>query len=539
MYQVVLVDDDVMVLEFMTKMIPWQDLGFEIIASFHDSLEALQYMKTNDFDVLITDIGMPHLNGIDILGILKEENIKSFNVILSCHDEFYYAQQALKLDAYDYVLKESMEEPVITDLLTRLIKRMDQELKEKSKNEKISRFLNKNNRELKSKFIEKVVDGNVSQNEGWWEEQEELLGMNFLDEKFTPVLCYIDYYQDVVEKYKSDTILQFSINNIIEEELKNYQQDIQIFYLQGKFFVLFRRESNSSQLDDQLMDKAIRNMQEKLVTFLKITTTIVFGNKFQKKQGLITSMQALLDNEESRFYYEPNSIQALKLFTFSEKNIFDDYQEVLQEMKTFIIEKEEDNVFSHIQANICRIKKEKFHPKMVLDFAVKIVLDVKLSLNTLMRFEDDQLLQMTNKITKEIDTITHLEKTLIEICTLFLKHVQEFNQIPRNEEVLKAQKYVRQHLHQKISLKDVAAYLHLNASYFSRLFKQETGENFIEYVTRIKMEIAKDNLENTTKSTDQIAMELGFESKSYFLKTFKKQTGMAPKHYKYKSTSLS
>ncbi|MDL4842070.1 response regulator transcription factor [Aquibacillus rhizosphaerae] len=538
MYQVVLVDDDVMVLEFMTKMIPWQDHGFEIIASFHDSLEALQYMKTNDFDVLITDIGMPHLNGIDLLGILRAENIKSINIILSCHDEFHFAQQALKLDAYDYILKESMEEPVITDLLTRLIERMDEELKEKTNNKKIGRFLNKNNRELKSKFIEKVVDGNVSQNEVWWEEQEELLGMNFHDEKFTPVLCYIDYYQDVVEKYKSDTILQFSINNIIEEELKNYQQDIQIFYLQGKFFVLFKKESNSSQLENQLIDKAIRNMQEKLETYLKITTTIVIGNKYQDKQGLITSMQELLDNNKSRFYYPHNSLQALHIITFNEKTIFHEYQEVMQKVKTLILERDDSNVFAFIEEYISVIRNGKFHPNMVLDFAVKLVLDIKLSLNTLMRFKDDKLLQMTNKI-MNVDTITHLEITLIEIFTLFLKHVHEFNQLPRHEEVLKAQIYVRQHINQKMSLKDVAAYLHLNASYFSRLFKQETGENFIEYVTRIKMEQATGMIENTKKSIDQIANELGFESKSYFLKTFKKQTGMSPRHYKYKLASHS
>lgn len=527
MYQVVLVDDDVMVLEFMTKMIPWTGHGFEITASFHSSIEALDYMKTNDFDVLITDIGMPHLNGIDLLGILKAENIKSLNVILSCHDEFHFAQQALKLGAYDYVLKESMEESVIVELLTRIKKRMNLEIQEKSRNEKINRFLNKNNRELKSKFIEKVVTGNFSEDEVWWKEQEELLGMNFFEDKFTPVLCYIDYYKDLVEKYKSETLLQFSINNIIEEELQYYQQDIQIFYLRGKFFLLFKKESNGSQINDQLIDKAIRNMDEKLKTYLKITTTIVIGNKYQDKPGLITSMQELLYNNKSRFYYPHNSIQTLQIITFDEEHIFHEYQEVLQKIKTLVLEKDEVGVFALIEEYISVIRNKRFHPDRMLDFAVKLVLDIKLSLNTLMKFKDDKLLQMTKKI-MNIETITHLEVTFIEIFTLFLNHMHEFNQLPRHEEVLKAQIYVRRHINQKMSLKDVAAYLHLNASYFSRLFKQETGENFIEYVTRIKMEQAKDMIENTTKSIDQIAIELGFESKSYFIKTYKKQTQISP-----------
>jgi|SRR5690625_142002 len=95
--------------------------------------------------------------------------------------------------------------------------------------------------------------------------------------------------------------------------------------------------------------------------------------------------------------------------------------------------------------------------------------------------------------------------------------------------------YVRCHLEEKISLKDIAEFVHLNPSYFSRMFKKETGEGFIEYVTRMKMEKAKELLDNTTKSVEQIAIELSFDSKSYFLKTFKKQIGMSPNAYKYKN----
>uniref|UniRef100_A0A942SWX8 Helix-turn-helix transcriptional regulator n=2 Tax=Neobacillus citreus TaxID=2833578 RepID=A0A942SWX8_9BACI len=108
------------------------------------------------------------------------------------------------------------------------------------------------------------------------------------------------------------------------------------------------------------------------------------------------------------------------------------------------------------------------------------------------------------------------------------------NSNPDNKDVLKAQKYVQTHLSEKISLKEVADHLHLNASYFSRMFKKEMGEGFIEYVTRMKMEKAIELLDHSVKSVEQIAFELGFESKSYFLKTFKNNYGFSPKSYKYK-----
>jgi two-component system, response regulator YesN len=249
MYEVVLVDDDVIVIEFLIKVIPWKDYGFQVVASFQDSKEALAFMQENPYDVLITDIGMPKLNGIELIEQLKKSNINSYNVILSCHDEFTFAQQAIKLEAYDYILKESMEESNIMALLERLKNKLDQ-------------------------------------------------------------------------------------------------------------------------------DSLISNQQLKVTKFLEMTT--------------------------------------------------------------------------------------------------------------------------------------------------------------KNEDVLKAQTYVQTHIGEKISLTEVADHLHLNSSYFSRMYKKETGEGFVEYVTRLKMEKAIELLDLTKNSVEQIAYELGFESKSYFLKTFKKFYGVSPKSYKYK-----
>lgn len=250
MYDVVLVDDDVIVIEFLKKVIPWQDYGFQVVANFQDSSDALIFMLENPYDVLITDIGMPKLNGIELIEKLKRSKINSYNVILSCHEEFTFAQQAIKLEAYDYILKESMEESNIIDLLDRLKNKIDQE--------------------------------------------------------------------------------RFSSNQ-----------------------------------------------------HLKVT----------------------------------------------------------------------------------------------------------------------QFLEMTT----------------------------------RNEDVIKAQKYVQTHLGEKISLTEVAEHLHLNSSYFSRMYKKETGEGFVEYVTRVKMEKALELLDQSIKTVEQIAYELGFESKSYFLKTFKRFYGLSPKSIKYKS----
>lgn len=97
---------------------------------------------------------------------------------------------------------------------------------------------------------------------------------------------------------------------------------------------------------------------------------------------------------------------------------------------------------------------------------------------------------------------------------------------------MKAQKYVLLNMDKKITLSDVAEHLHLNPSYFSRMFKQHTNMNFVDYVNHMKMEEAKKLLDHTSESVESIADKLGFESKSYFLKVFKKYYGTSPVEYR-------
>ncbi|UOQ83420.1 response regulator [Gracilibacillus salinarum] len=271
MYRVVLVDDDALVIEFLRRMIPWQQCGFEVIASFKDSQQALTYLENNSFDVLITDIGMPRLNGIELISQLRQQNITSYNIILSCHDEFRFAQQALKLEAYDYILKESMEEEHLMTVLEQLKDTIDQDRLSVSKQHKLTKFLEDNNALLKAKFLEKVMQEDQLQHTDWLKEQEQLLGINFCQEAYTVVLTYIDQYYDAMEHYANDTILQFAVNNIVEEVLGEYQQHVQVFYLKGRFLMLF---PNGAEGIRYTMEKIHAHMEQ----FLHISVTSVVSD---------------------------------------------------------------------------------------------------------------------------------------------------------------------------------------------------------------------------------------------------------------------
>ncbi|SHN22393.1 response regulator transcription factor [Gracilibacillus kekensis] len=537
MYRVVLVDDDKLVTKFMEKMIPWEETGFEVIASFQDSLQAYDYLTKHHCDVLITDIGMPNMNGIEMMQKLKENKQgmqTNFSVVLSCHDEFYYAQQALKLEAYDYILKESMEEEQIIELLHKLKKTMDETDRTKSQQIKISKFLQKNNMSLKTKFIETILQETYMYNESWWKEQEELLGMDFSTQRYTVVLSFVDNYYLTINRYQSDTLLQFSINNIVEEVLKQYHPDIQIFYLQRKFIILFPIEGNNQSSLSKTTEQVLKEVHQKLNNYLKVSITTVIAENNQNRQDLVTVIKHLLNQEEQRFYYQSASIQRYQLIHYSQASIFEEYGRVVDSLKTHILNKEPQQITNYLKKEMERIQSQKYPPKMVKDWAMKLILDIKLNLHALVHFDDRMFQSLTSRDIQEVENMEELEATISQICQQFIEHVHTIEAVPKNEDVMKAQRYVRTHLHEKITLKDTADFLHLNPSYFSRVFKKETGESFIEYVTKLKMEKAKELLDTTTVTVEQLSADLGFDNKSYFLKTFKKYTSMSPKDYKFK-----
>ncbi|QGS69960.1 AraC family transcriptional regulator [Oceanobacillus sp. 143] len=131
-----------------------------------------------------------------------------------------------------------------------------------------------------------------------------------------------------------------------------------------------------------------------------------------------------------------------------------------------------------------------------------------------------------------------MEEILNDTLAEVIEKIKETKELPKRNEVIEAQKYVLSNLDRKITLKNVAEFLHLNSSYFSRLYKQETNENFIDFVNKSKMEKAKELIDSSNVTIENISEMLGFDSKSYFIRTFKKYLGMSPTEYKYYLTSF-
>lgn len=535
MYQVILVDDDSIVVEFLTKMLPWEDLGFTLNGSFHDGSEALKHCKSNMPNVIITDIGMPIMDGITLMKNVRDLDSSTHSIILSCHDDFKYAQQALHLGVSEYVLKESMEIESLITILKSLKKRLDKEKRSSLESCKLKSLVQDNIVSLKSKFLHTLIEHQIS-DKLVCEQRAREVGLDLSFQQCIPVICFINHFENTKNEFSSINLLKFSVDNLVSELINQNGKNFCVFYSESMFILFYPLSHSKSKDHFKMIEESLMEIHEGLQHYLNISVNSVIGDVSQNMILLIEQLKIMIHQSDQRFYYKPGSIVREVRTQYSNDNLFTYYTEAVQEFKSQIMNEDVEGLNLTIKKWVTFIREHKFHPSIVREWMIKIVLDIKLKFNTLENFESSFAVTMTDNIINNIECICELEEALKSIFNQLIKNMNKINELPKKNEIIKAKKYVLMNLDKKITLGEVAAYLHLNPSYFSRLYKQHTNENFIDYVIKSKMERAQELIDHSNASIDKISEMLGFENKSYFFKTFKKYYGATPSEYKYKST---
>jgi two-component system response regulator YesN len=237
MYKIMLVDDDYPVLEFLQQAIPWSELGFTLICSTEDSRIALQMATEEMPDLLITDIGMPHLNGIELIRQLKVIKSNLASIILSCHDDFSYAQQAIKLEVMDYIIKESMTPGLVIKVLEKAKQKLDDERASLSKQENADRIYNRSRRSYRVQMAKTLIEAPMIDEEYWCTEFRQL-NIDFGERQYIPVCGYIHQYNNHTERFHSEDTFLYAVENILNELLEQHALPSTLRYKKMFFLVL-------------------------------------------------------------------------------------------------------------------------------------------------------------------------------------------------------------------------------------------------------------------------------------------------------------
>ncbi|MBP1965880.1 helix-turn-helix domain-containing protein [Paenibacillus aceris] len=530
MYTVMIVDDDLPVLEFLSSAIKWEELGFRLAGAFENPLDALEAGRQTKTDVLISDIGMPEMNGLDLIRTLREGDPHVKAVILSCHDDFHYAQKAMKLSVSEYILKETMNISNISEVLGRLKEQLDAEDHVLSKSRKLEREAALHRSSSKRHFIRSTVNEPLFDSEEW-SAQAEGFGLRLGQHGVLPVFGYANRAKEANQRFQTKDLFDYTIQNIIEELLVDQKETTLFTYDTGEIILFFPQFGSMHVNNSQKVEQTLRHLQSCLQQYAKVSFSFITGSPAKDVRSLKDQLIRMVEARSLRFYLPESSVVKLEHVRagFGDGGLLlAEYAQTLEEFRSVVFDERSDLIDMYVSKWIDFIQYHRFRPMEVKEWLLKMILDVRMRLKSLQHYQSTFSSELLHHDVHELSSVRELELWLKDYLQQAIQWAGQVYRESHNREILECQRFVYNHLHMKISLEDAAAHLHLHPSYLSRLFKKETGENFVEYVTRMKMEKAKELLEITDKTVEQIADMLGYENKNYFGKLFKAHTGTVP-----------
>ena len=283
MYKLLLVDDEILVREAIAGNIHWKELGYELVSTCENGKEAITYIKENKVDVVLTDVCMPFIDGIELSKYIHINNLEIDVIIFSGYNEFEYAQKAIRYGVSEY-LSKPITSYELSEVLINLKKRLDKKKEIENEFKKINKSYFKNLILIQSKIIKNLIMGNELE-ESRKEIEEYGINIDYLAYRVAiiEIDIYSDSYNTDKDKIKQGDMKSFVIYNISNEIIKRYNAGEVCKGDNNRAFILLW--TNSPREFSNIISKIFEEIQEEVFKFSELTITISIGEDVYKRQG--------------------------------------------------------------------------------------------------------------------------------------------------------------------------------------------------------------------------------------------------------------
>jgi YesN/AraC family two-component response regulator len=528
MLNIILVDDEPIVRLTIQTLGPWQNYGFQFAFEAANGQEALEQLKSDDnIDIVLTDISMPKMNGIELIQRVKTINPNIPIIVLSAYNDYPYVRDAFKLGIQDYILKSDLSFESLLKLFEKVKENIDttnRHLKE----------INDNTILLKQKVIEDLLTG-VQINAT----REKLESLHVKIKNTNNVVCLfeVDDYKLLEDKYDNEILakINHSITNIFSQKIIAYNIGEALCLSKGRYVLIASFEGeHSSSVMFQKLNQLINDIKYSLSELLNISVTVGVSAFTDGLENIPSLYQQALQTIKFRLVWGKgktiNQQDILNITNTAQIDISSFKKELIAAIES-LDTAEAQSVLRKLKQYLIGQNSSKIN--VVYSLYIEIIYYVFNYLNGKdLRPEDifDQEVNFYNKI-NECETIDEINQFLENT---FVKIIFELKQKNENIPVKlkKAREYIRAHYHENISLTSLAEYLNVSEAYISRLFTKEIGESFINYVTTLRIAKAKELLKNSNLSINEISERVGYYNQEHFSRIFKKHEGCSPNKYR-------
>lgn len=534
MLKTILIDDEKIIREGLKHTIEWENMGFELVGEAKDGEEAIALLQSTTPDVIVTDIRMPFIDGLELIEFIKPMLPDAYIIILSGHDEFHYAQKALQLGVYDFLLK-----PLNIDYFTKLLKKIKYDYTVKN-SQKYPKIQPKDLKHLQNKFIETLMTSDIPM----VEVTQKLIDYELTDIKsnyFATIITQIDNFQLSVADFTFDQINEIHRDyyQLIEEIVTPNDTRFLIEGSSGDSAIVI-----SGQSEDEVSLKTGKMVHELRYSFNNNTNhsiTIAYSRVSRNITSLGTTYRQAYKASNHRFVGGYNQDFA--------------YDEVVNKVKSSPISEAFPGI-GYSRTKFLSILKSK-DDQAILDYTESIFRNLidnghnsTLYVTLFVTSIYVELLNVLNNNGLSIDDLYDDPLTLYKNLTISTNifdikgilidlSIKVSNLVSTNalnsasNQINDAMRYIETNYGSAdLTLQEVAQHVNMGVCYFSSVFKKESGESFISYLTKIRINEAKKLFETTHYKAYEVSYMVGYNTPTYFSTLFKKITGLSPSDYK-------
>ena len=525
-YTLLLVDDEEEVIQIIMKKIAWEEIGFSVIGHANNGVKALEMVEEYQPDVVITDIKMPYMDGMELAKRMKADYPDIKILFFTGFDEFEYAREAIHLEVEEYILKplNAME---LTEIFKKLKTKLDQEISEKRNAEILQKYYMESLPLLQVNFYSTLIEGKLG-------EEEIPKYLSDYQISFTgPYYCCLVIYTSLSqnEDHMSPQLLITSVQKQAEERLEEKWHAKSFSYL------------GNTVLLAQLADcKEVSELTDECDRFCKYASRIIgavvtigIGPVCENICELSESYSGAREAVSYRVLY--GASRAINMQEIAPKEItrqgFSNDTELSNLFKMIRLSSQEDI----LEAADAYLQKLSSPEKSMQQHHVAVMELV----SALYRFganQDIAVEEFCGDIGSLYGKLMEMEpemlgKWLKQISLVFQEKIIHARYQSTNSFIVQAKEYVKNHYDEEdLSLDRVCQELGVSNSYFSTIFKKEEGTSFIGYLTDYRMEKASRMLVETKEKSYIIARQVGYTDANYFSYVFKRRFGVSPSKYR-------
>lgn len=518
-YKVFFVEDEIVTREGIRDNVDWQANGFELCGEAPDGEMALPLLQASKPDVLITDIKMPFMDGLQLSKIVHERMPQTKIVILSGHDEFEYAQQAIKLGVTEYLLK-----PVTVQDLNSVLQRVADTLTRQEQDQQdlqnLRNQVQENRAALTERLLLKLLVGAVSSAEAI--EQSELLGLELVARGYLVVVIRIGACEPVAAfDYAQYQRVQETVAGLVDQN-----PDVFLLRKDLEELVLIIKGNTPEYLEqdkEYLLEQIARRVKESNCT-LSVGVGTPRTRIADIGQSFIEALAQLprVTGDRTEPTVTVDTAELLKV----DKSAVQDYLKCG-------IQAEFDEFFN---AFVFPLGSAAFKSALVKNYLLlDLVFTTARFVQELGGDVDEVLpgLEQIETVLLNIKTIEQLKEYAQDILTRALTFRDNQSGSLHAGIIHQAKEYIDQHYADaEISLQSVAGRVGHSPCHFSTVFGAETGQTFKAYLTETRIRHAKELLRTTALRSSEIAEQIGFNDPHYFSLVFRKSTGLSPKEFR-------